>query len=232
MNYLSINDIRKLKEGSSVWVLNVTRSSPLMRKLVDAETGEYRQERADVFITIPPSLAGGDKDFIIVPQSFLPTDLTEFVSLHDLLLSRPFVKAVREGLLAIISDEDAQDLFNQDGAKEELARLAEAKNKVRDLANSITSSVQGEVINTSEPKENKRVREDVISLEAKTATPEDSLDPTFVGSVQKWTTMSDVLVLNEIRSIKVFKRKELKYILSHLKNHPKTIAYIKKALGE
>lgn len=230
MNYLSINDVRKFKEGASVWVLNVTKSSPLMRKLVDADTGEYRQERADVFITIPPSLAGGDKDFIIVPQSFLPTDLTEFVSLHDLLLSRPFVKAVREGLLAIISDEDAQDLFNQEGAKEELARLAEAKNKIRDIANSITSSVQGEVINTSERETKKKVPEEVISLEA-AKTVEDSLDPTFVGSVQKWTTMSDILVLNEIRSIKLFKRKELKYILANLKNHPKTNAYIKKALG-
>lgn len=230
MNYLSINDVRKFKEGASVWVLNVTKSSPLMRKLVDADTGEYRQERADVFITIPPSLAGGDKDFIIVPQSFLPTDLTEFVSLHDLLLSRPFVKAVREGLLAIISDEDAQDLFNQEGAKEELARLAEAKNKIRDIANSITSSVQGEVINTSERETKKKVPEEVISLEA-AKTVEDSLDPTFVGSVQKWTTMSDILVLNEIRSIKLFKRKELKYILANLKNHPKTSAYIKKALG-
>lgn len=231
MKTLSISDIRKFDSTKSVWVINTTSSSPSMRRNKNPETGKWKQERADVVLTINSVTIHGERETVVVPQSFLPVDLTEYVSIRDLLECRAFLRSVREGLLTIIDDESADELFNTEGASEERARLQEKQQRLREIgaAKGITNT---EVVNVSNPTDNEYKKAEVTALTELPEIEEDQFDATFVANVLLWAQMDDLSALNGMKAAGRFSRKELKYILSKLnpKIHQTTINHIKSVL--
>jgi hypothetical protein len=231
MKTLSISDVRKFDSTKSVWVINTTSSSPAMRRNKNPETGKWKQERADVVLMISSVTIHGERETVVVPQSFLPVDLTEYTSIRDLLECRSFLRAVREGLLTIIDDESAEELFNAEGAAEERARLQEKQQRLREIgaAKGITNT---EVVNVSNPTENEYKKAEVRAVQELPEVEEDQYDATFVANVLLWAQMDDLSALNGMKAAGRFSRKELKYILSKLnpKIHPTTINHIKTVL--
>lgn len=230
MKTLSISDIRKFDSTKSVWVINTTSSSPSMRRNKNPETGKWKQERADVVLTINSTIHG-ERETVVVPQSFLPVDLTEYVSIRDILECRAFLRSVREGLLTIIDDESADELFNTEGASEERARLQEKQQRLREIgaAKGITNT---EVVNVSNPTDNEYKKAEVKAVTELPEIEEDQFDATFVANVLLWAQMDDLSALNGMKAAGRFSRKELKYILSKLnpKIHQTTINHIKSVL--
>lgn len=231
MKTLSISDVRKFDSTKSVWVINTTSSSPAMRRNKNPETGKWKQERADVVLMISSVTIHGERETVVVPQSFLPVDLTEYTSIRDLLECRSFLRAVREGLLTIIDDESAEELFNAEGAAEERARLQEKQQRLREIgaAKGITNT---EVVNVSNPTENEYKKAEVRAVQELPEVEEDQYDAIFVANVLLWAQMDDLSALNGMKAAGRFSRKELKYILSKLnpKIHPTTINHIKTVL--
>jgi hypothetical protein len=202
-----------------------------MRRNKNPETGKWKQERADVVLMISSVTIHGERETVVVPQSFLPVDLTEYTSIRDLLECRSFLRAVREGLLTIIDDESAEELFNAEGAAEERARLQEKQQRLREIgaAKGITNT---EVVNVSNPTENEYKKAEVRAVQELPEVEEDQYDATFVANVLLWAQMDDLSALNGMKAAGRFSRKELKYILSKLnpKIHPTTINHIKTVL--
>ena len=231
MKTLSISDVRKFDSTKSVWVINTTSSSPAMRRNKNPETGKWKQERADVVLTISSATIHGERETVVIPQSFLPIDLTEYTSIRDILECRAFLRSVREGLLTIIDDESAEELFNTEGAAEERARLQEKQQRLREIgaAKGITNT---EVVNVSNPVENEYKKSEVKAANELPEIEEDQFDATFVANVLLWAQMDDLSALNGMKAAGRFSRKELKYILSKLnpKIHQTTINHIKSVL--
>lgn len=234
MKTLTINDIRHFDNTQSVWVLNTTNSAPSMRRNINPDTGKFKQERADVLFTVSSVAAHGEQETIVVPQSFLPMNLTDYVSVRDLLECRSFLRAVREGLLTIIDEESADDLFNTEGAAEERKRLNERKEQLR-MIGSARPIANTEVVNVSNPSDNETPigkKSEVRAVREIPEVEEDQFDATFVANVLLWVQMEDLAALNAMKAAGRFSRKELKYILSKLdpKLHPTTISHIKSVL--
>lgn len=231
MKTLSISDVRKFDSTKSVWVINTTSSSPAMRRNKNPETGKWKQERADVVLTISSATIHGERETVVIPQSFLPVDLTEYTSIRDILECRAFLRSVREGLLTIIDDESAEELFNTEGASEERARLQEKQQRLREIgaAKGITNT---EVVNVSNPTDNEYKKAEVKAVIELPEIEEDQFDATFVANVLLWAQMDDLSALNGMKAAGRFSRKELKYILSKLnpKIHQTTINHIKSVL--
>lgn len=215
MKTVSLNELREYPASASVWVLNTTTSSPTMQRNIDPETGKWKQERADVVIQIN-SAVGDERETVVIPQSFLPVDVTEYASLRDLLESGSFRKALREGLITVIDEDSAEELFNAPGADVERKRLREQEIKIRNLsaARAITKT---EVINVSNPSENDSVPySEVRPVHEIPHTEEDDFDPSFVANVMRWSQMDSISVLNEMRVSGKFSRRELNYVMSKL----------------
>lgn len=217
MKSVSLNELREYPASRSVWVLNTTTSSPTMQRNIDPETGKWKQERADVVIQIN-SAVGDERETVVIPQSFLPVDVTEYASLRDLLESGSFRKALREGLITVIDEDSADELFNAPGADVERKRLREQEIKIRNLsaARAITKT---EVINVSNPSENTTTavpRSEVRPVHEIPHTEEDDYDPSFVANVMRWSQMDSISVLNEMRVSGKFSRRELSYVMSKL----------------
>lgn len=234
MKAVSINELRAYSPSQSVWVLNTTTSSPTMQRNIDPETGKWKQERADVVIQVNSAVAG-EREVVVIPQSFLPIDVTEYASLKELLDCSSFRKALREGLITVIDEDSADELFNSPGADRERKRLREQEDKIRNLsaARSITRT---EVLNVSNPSENEnRVppRAEVRPVHEIPHTEEDDFDPTFVANVLRWSQMDSISVLNEMRASGRFSKRELQYVMSKLDpvNQKDVIAHIKSRIN-
>lgn len=234
MKVLSISDLRKFDGPQSVWVLNTTANSPTMRRNYNPETGQLKQERADVIINVSSATVHGERETITFPQSFLPIDITEYVSIRDILECRPFLKAVREGLLTIIDQASADELFETPGAEAERDRLVRKAARLRDIGSAPIIS-KSEVLNVSNPSDNETPigkKAEVVAVRPIEEVEEDQFDATFVANVIRWTQMEDLTVLNEMRTAGRFSRKELKYVVSKLdkQKHKATINHIRSKL--
>ena len=234
MNYLSINDVRQFKPHQSVWVLNNTKNAPIMARNIDPDTHQLKQERADVMLVVNSVSGTGEKEVITIPQSFLPTDVTEYVALEDILNCRSFISALREGLITIIDESSAQELMNSEGASEERQRLRQLRQKVMS-AGAARGITKATVTNTANPGDNDvsfDQNQHVQPLTEIEPTEEDDFDPTFIANAQRWQTMSDVQVKNEMRTVGKFTVKQLKYLQRHLdaEKHKSTLARIKTTL--
>lgn len=236
LRVLTLNDIRKFQPSQSVWLLNTTNSSPAMRRNKDPETREWKQERADVCLNIASSTIHGETETIIIPQSFLPVDATNFVTLRDLLDSRAFMRAVREGLITIIDEESANDLFNTAGADRERERLIEKEQKVRE-ATSNRFIEKASVVNVSNPSSNSEEaplpKAEVRAVTEIPHTIEDDFDATFVMNVMRWSELDSISVINGMRTAGKFTRRELNYVISKLDpvRHKSAIDYIKQVMA-
>lgn len=103
---LSFSEVARQAEHDNIWVLNVTQG----------------ERRGNVFFTVP-NQTGTREDQVTVFASFAPACLTDQVTRRQLLDSSSFRKSVNLGMLKLISEEDAQALLEEPGAREEVERV-------------------------------------------------------------------------------------------------------------
>jgi len=104
----------------NVWVLNTTDQQVI---------NDQRMRRTLLLIV---QLAEGQRATINVPDTFLPTNLSDSAPAEKVLNSPQFLRAYTEGLLTIIDDATAATFNNQPGAEEERQRIRQEKDAVRE----------------------------------------------------------------------------------------------------
>jgi hypothetical protein len=203
--YLTIEDLETGIPTDPIWALNGSAES---------DAGQV----GDVHIGVP-KLNGSKIDPLFVPQTWLPSRLTDQISRAQLLAASEFRQAVNRSLIVIISDEYAKKLLAGDGADEEKDRLTQQKRTVREAtaARSITQS-NTDIINTSE-------LEDEASKP--TTRPADEMDPSFEMFANNLKSKTDVEAMNLIRSRGKVTRKEVAYLVKELHDKEKTVAMLK-----
>ena len=114
MRTLTLQELQQTKTGP-VWVLN-------------SSTDMY-PPGGDVFVTVN----GPDNRPIpiSIELTWLPKDLTLHAPRKSILESSYFYKAINEGILRIISEEDAQAILSKKGADREAERLRAQSEVVR-----------------------------------------------------------------------------------------------------
>jgi hypothetical protein len=103
---LSFSDVARQNEHDNIWVLNTTQG----------------ERRGNVFFTVP-NQTGTREDQVTVFASFAPACLTDQVTRKQLLDSSSFRRSVNLGMLKLISEDDAQALLEEPGAREEAERV-------------------------------------------------------------------------------------------------------------
>jgi len=103
-------------DSNSVFVLNNTKGST----------------RGQVIFGVPKATGVG-LDTVVIPATFIPVELTEQVSKHQLLASSEFRNALAKGLIVAIKDEWAIEYLQSQDAMEEIERLSNAKEYQRNV---------------------------------------------------------------------------------------------------
>jgi hypothetical protein len=189
-----------------------------------------------------PSLTGNKDDGLIVKQSWLPIDVAQYIPRDRLLQATQFRRAVIEGLITVISRDDAERLLSQDGAFEERQRLSAAEAFVRNeakphtIADSKVEMTRTDGVKDDDDKPSVEFFGGEESLAQATKrgvdTDEDGLLPGFRGFADRLVDEADASVMNALRARGKFTRRELKYLASILTNHPKTLKQIRARLED
>jgi hypothetical protein len=221
---ISLSELDENARGP-LWVIN------------SAHKSKWRL-RGDVSISIP-SLNGNKDDGLIVKQSWLPVDVAQYIPRDRLLQATQFRRAVIEGLITVISRDDAERLLSQEGAYEERQRLMQEEAHVRQQAAPRTlldskveiSRADGEKDEDEPSVEMFGGEENVAKLARRGVDlDEDGLTPSFRGFADRLVDESDVSVMNALRARGKFTRRELRYLTTILTNHPKTLKQIQARL--
>lgn len=103
-------------DSNSVFVLNNTKGST----------------RGQVIFGVPKATGVG-LDTVVIPATFIPVELTEQVSKHQLMASSEFRNALSKGLIVAIKDEWAIEYLQSQDALDEIERLSNAKEYQRNV---------------------------------------------------------------------------------------------------
>ena len=113
MAALNLIDLEKDKyKNKSIWVGNTTKGS----------------SRGQVVFRVYDR-AGGSTS-VNVPDTWLPIDLTEMASREQLLSSSDFRGAIRNGMLVLLKEKQAQELMAKRGATDEVQRVRNLSQEV------------------------------------------------------------------------------------------------------
>jgi hypothetical protein len=204
--YVNVASLEQGNQQEPIWALNGSSESDI------GQPGE-------IHVGIP-KVNGSKIDDLYLPQTWLPTCLTDQIPRGQLLASSEFRGAVNNRLVVLISAEFAAEIQAQDGADEERQRLNELRRAVREATSSRSITESGaEVISTSE------IQDRGVETSAST-----ELDSGFVLFANNLETKSDVEALNLIRSRGKFSGRELRHLLKELKDKPKVVAFINSRL--
>lgn len=223
---ISISDLDE-NTGGKLWVLN------------NAHLRQKRKLRGKIFIGIPDA-AGKTTDGLVIPYTWLPIDVNTMVPRQQLLQSRQFRRAVNDGLIKIISNEDAENLLRQSGAAEEQDRLDSEDDRVAEATAQRSIKAEMSVIGGDKDEDDDSDTVEVFGDEslAKAAkrgieADEDGLQPSFRMQADRWVAESDMSVLNAMRARGKFTTNELRYLKSILKRdlHVETLARIEAGLS-
>lgn len=211
--------------GGRLWVVN--NAANTKRKL-----------RGKVFIAIPDG-SGRLTDGLVIPYTWLPIDVAAQIPKNELLQSRQFRRAVNDGLIKIISDEDAQRLLMQPGVEEEQERLerendiVENATKQRGITAEMTV-IGGGVDDDEEEEAVEMFGEESLAKLTKRGieADEDGVQPSFKMLAERWSQESDMSVLNAMRARGKFTPSELRFMKSVLNRdvHVETLARIEAGL--
>lgn len=222
---LSVADLEMQGPTEQIWALNSSAES------VIGSAGE-------VLLYIP-RINGGQSDALFIPQTWLPVNLTSEISRTQLLASSEIRQAVNKNLITLISSDTAKRLMQQEGAKEERARLTAERNHIRSISGARTiSDSKAEIVRSDGQSEDDEAErdEDFVSVATLASGGVDNVEDGITPSFKMWTDkingQSDGEALNALRSRSKFTRKELRFIVKHLENHPRTVAAITAKLGK
>lgn len=230
MKYLSLSDLNKMgpKSMAPIWVINTADQSRV------GSAGE-------IVIPIQQQNGQGDPDLVHIPQTWLPQEVTRIVPRKRLLNSTRFMRAINDGLISIISEDDASRLLRQSGAKEETSRLQALQKHIKDAgaartisdSSAIISRADG-IVDDDEDDNDGRNTTVVIDTNEKKSVAElaanglEDDEPGISTQFRMWADrlnlMKDIEVKNAIKSKAKFSKAELgflkrslhsKFIMSH-----------------
>ena len=206
----------ELSTTGPVWALNSSSS------VVGAGLG------GDIHIGVP-KLNGSKTDPLHVLLTWLPVDLTASIPRDQLLASSEFRKAVKDGLLTLITPEHAAEIEQQEGADEERARLNAKRDAVRrtEAARNLTGNKVGEI---------KMVSTMTADDDEEAAAPEapvkkTSVTATFKSAMQALAQRSDIDTLNVLRT-RAITRAQVSHAAKLFRDKPKTAAHLAKLLAK
>lgn len=224
---LKLSDLDENERGS-LWVMNNAFNSKATRK-----------SRGTVFIGIPDA-AGRTTEGLEIPHTWLPIDADAQIPRQELLKSRQFRRAIVDGLIKIISRDDAERLLMQDGAYEEQERLERQKDIVQEATKQ--RGIKAEMTMIGGDKEDEEEDEASVEMFGESLAQatkrgieadEDGLQPSFKMLADRWVEEGDMSVLNAMRARGKFTPPELRYLKAILKKdvHTNTLARIEAGLN-
>jgi hypothetical protein len=223
-------------EGISLSELDENERGPLW--VLNNAANTKRKLRGNVHISIP-AVNGKGEDGLTIEHTWLPVDAAAFIPRPRLLQATQFRRAVIEGLIKVISRDDAERLLMQDGAYEERERLDGLKDIVLNATKQRGIKAEMTVVGGDNDEDNEAESVEMFADEnvAKAAkrgieNDEDGLQPAFKMQADRWVEESDMSVLNAMRARGRFTPGELRYLKSVLdkKVHEKTLARIEAGL--
>lgn len=121
MTNLPVTPQQLLEQGATnVWCVNQTDTVSI---------NEQRMRRA-LLIIVP--LPDGNRATLDIPATFLAINLSDSAPAKFILNSPQFLKAYSEGLLRLVTQEEAAKINNSAGAESERRRLMQEKSSVRE----------------------------------------------------------------------------------------------------
>lgn len=218
-------------QGISLSELDENTRGPLW--VVNTADKSKWKLRGDVSISVP-SLHGNKDDGVVIKHSWLPVDVAQYIPRDRLLQATQFRRAVIEGLITVISRDDAERLLSQDGAFEERLRIDQRELDVRETAKPrkiSDSNVEMTVTGMKDDDEEPTVEmfgEESVAAQAKRGVEadDDGLMPSFKMFADRLVDESDASVINALRARGRFTRRELRYLAKTLNNHPKALKQI------
>lgn len=217
MQFLPISYFDKNpKSTKPIWGINTAS---------DSEIGMV----GEILLAIP-SPNGGSPDRLLMPQTWLPQELTRVITRKRLLGSVEFRSAVDKNLIGLISEEDAQRLLRQDGAAEEQARIRERQRQIRQagaartLADSKTEVTRADGVAVEEDDDGQSGRNKTVIIDhnenanaAELAASgieeaEPGISVNFKMWVDRLAMSKDVLAKNDIKSRRKFSAAELRFL--------------------
>ncbi len=124
---LSHFDAEGLKNNKPIWGLNSVAESDL-------------RAVGEIHLSIKQSNGNGSPDPLYMPVTWLPRELTATITRRRLLESSEFRRACHNGLITLISKEDAMRMLEQPGARAEQKRLDAEKSHVTQVGAARTIS--------------------------------------------------------------------------------------------
>lgn len=202
---LTIQQIEDLGKGP-LYVLNNTGNAPGTKS-------------GNVLLAIPRLTGNGNPIMLRIPATWLPIEVTSQIAYSQLVPTHEFRNAINNNWIIPISREYAEHLLSKPGAQEEKERLEEE----------YKAAINAGPARGMSEEETMQI-DDGASSTNTFVNQIDGFEPSFIAKVNRWIAMEDIAVLNELRSMGRIKRSQLNYILSRLKNHPKTCASIERIL--
>jgi hypothetical protein len=224
---ISIQQLEESDKGS-IWLLNTALRS------------QFELE-GEILINIPN--AQGKPDMMKIPQSWLPYEATAKFPKKRILESVEFRSAVNNGLVSLISEQEAMRISKEDGAREERARIKATADHVKAAgAPRKISDANVDIVNPNELNKGNSVpvkmhgdfEQQTVAQQIKAGAQAnaDGLKPNFVAFFDKINRLDDVSALNALKSKGRFARRELRWMRDNLLNHPKTVKAIRSRLVE
>lgn len=225
---------KRTKSMAPIWGINTAAESEL-------------EIQGEILIAVP-NQNGGQPDRVLVPQTWLPQNLTKVITRKRLLNCTEFRNAVDRGLISLVTEEDAQRLLRQSGAREEQAKLSERERLIRKAGHARTIADSGtEVARADGVKDdddrtprNKTVvlddddgSEDAVNAASGVEDVEPGITPAFKMWVDRLKVSKDILAKNEIKSRRKFTPKELGFMSRNLpRTFVKALALVNKAIDK
>lgn len=210
IKYLSISELEEGKPTDPIWAINTSSTSDV-------------QAVGEVHISIP-KINGSKIDPLHIPQTWLAIELTKVIPRAQLLAAAEFRMAIANNLIRVISAKSAEEINSQEGATEEMARLAELRKYIRSAgaARTVTAGI-GDITMVGG---NDDADPSAAKVEAKSA-----LSDNFMMFADNLQLKTDIECLNAIKSRRTFSRKELQHLKKLLNDKPKTSAILEKQLN-
>lgn len=170
-------------------------------------------QAGDLLLLIPKLNGNRNPDPLRIPRTWLPVNITNQIPRRQLLESSEFLNAVNNEVLVLITQEYADYLMKREGAEEERQRLQQLDARIQNLTSRAVTT------------------DSTYHFGGETEKDDRGFDPKFMVKVTQWKSMADISVLNDLRSLRLTRR-QYEYVLSELKNHPKTCAAISRSLAK
>lgn len=216
MNSIPLSQLDQENQGKNkpIWGLNTLDTSELAQDLI-----------GEIIIAIPFDKGNG-ADILKMPQTWLPQELTKVITRKRLLGATQFRRAVNDGLISIISQEEAERLMRQSGANQEKERLLQAQRHVktaggpRTIADSGASIARADGLIDDDEDTNRNktyvIKDDKTVAQLASSGVEDDepgIKPSFKMWAERLNLMADDMeVKNAIKGRRKFIPEEMRFL--------------------